>query len=68
MPMGPGCSARRGEPSAPYFDLTGTLSRLCARRKVCAKMDSSEGLADGTVYRAHEIIVHGGRSGQKAGE
>jgi hypothetical protein len=63
MYAGSGCSARRGEPSAPYFDLIGTIGRLCARREVETKMDSSDGVVDGMVYQAHEIIAHGDYDG-----
>jgi hypothetical protein len=31
-------------------------------------MDSSDGLGDGEVYRAHEIIAYGSSGGQRAGE
>jgi hypothetical protein len=38
------------------------------RREVKAKMDSSDGLVNGEVYWAHEIIAYGCSGGQKAGE
>lgn len=63
-----GCSACRGELSAPCFDLTDTLSRLCARREVEAKMDGSDGLVGSMVYRAHKIIAYESSGGQRAGE
>jgi hypothetical protein len=50
MHMGLGCSARSGEPSAPYFDLASTPGRLCARREVRINMDSSDELVDSTIY------------------
>jgi hypothetical protein len=68
MHVGLGCCASRGEPSAPYFDLISTLSRLCARREIEAKMDGSDGLVGSMVYWAHEIIAHGSSDGQRAGE
>jgi hypothetical protein len=36
-----GCSSRRSEPSAPYFDFTDSLSRLCARQEAGATMEDS---------------------------
>jgi hypothetical protein len=68
MHTGLGSSARRGEPSAPCFDLTGTLSRLRASREVEAKMDGRDGLVDGMVYWAREIVAHRFPGGQRAGE
>jgi hypothetical protein len=38
------------------------------RREVKAKMDSSDGLVNGEIYWAHEIIAYGCSGGQKAGE
>jgi hypothetical protein len=38
------------------------------RREVEAKMDSSDGLVNGEVYWAHEIIAYRCSGGQKAGE
>jgi hypothetical protein len=57
---GLGCSPRRSESnvSTPYFDLTGIPDRLCVRWKARIKMDNSDGLVDGLVYRANKIIVH----------
>jgi hypothetical protein len=68
MHRGLGCSAHCGEPSATYFDLTDTPGCLCVGREVGAKMESSDGLGDDEVYRAHEIIVHGSSGGPTAGE
>jgi hypothetical protein len=62
------CPARCSEPSEPCFDLTGTLGRLCVKPEVGAKMDSSDGLVDSTVYRAHEIIARRCCGGQRARE
>jgi hypothetical protein len=63
-----GYSTHRSEPNAPYLDLTGTLSHICVRREVQAKMDSSDGLVDGIVYRAHEIIAYRFSGRKRAGE
>jgi hypothetical protein len=68
MHMGPGQSAHRSKPSAPFFDLPGTSSRLYAEREVEAKMEGSDGMVDSMVYRAHRIITHGSSGGQRAGE
>jgi hypothetical protein len=38
------------------------------RREVKAKMDSSDGLVNGEVYWAYEIIAYGCSGGQRAGE
>jgi hypothetical protein len=63
-----GYSTRCGKSSAPYYDFTSTLGRLCVAREVEAKMDSGDGLVDGTVYWAHEIVAHGCAGGQRAGK
>jgi hypothetical protein len=68
MHRGLGWSARRGEPSAPCFDLTSTLGRLCARLEVRINIDSDDELVDSTVYRAREIIAYGCSGGQRARE
>jgi hypothetical protein len=68
MHMGLGHSARRSKSRAPCFNLTNTLGRLCARREVEAKMDSSDELVDGMVYGAHEIMAYRPSGGQRAGE
>jgi hypothetical protein len=61
------CPARRSDPSAPCFDVTSTLGRLCAKPEVGAKMDSSDEAVDSTVYRAHEIVTYGCFGGKRAG-
>jgi hypothetical protein len=61
-------SARRSKINAPGSDLNGTLNRLCARREIEAKIDSSDGLVDGMVYWNMEssrmVAVSGPREGR----
>jgi hypothetical protein len=54
-----GCSDHRGRPSAPCFDLTNTLSRLCAKLEVGTRMNSSDESVDRMIYWAHDITTHG---------
>jgi hypothetical protein len=57
---------RRGEPSAPCFDLTDALSRPYASREVGATINNSDEQVDGMTHRTHEIAGHGSSGREKA--
>jgi hypothetical protein len=65
MQIDVGSFAHRGEPSAPFFDLTNVLGRSHTRGQIVAMTENIDELADSMMHQTWEVAVHCSSSREK---